>query len=137
MKNFYKLSKLFTMGFLGAILIMLLTHCPKENPINPDDTKPLTETSELATISDSFINALNEKSVSKVEVMMPDDLEEFYITMLKENTDKMPAFAEALKNRKLIFLSEMYAEYQIEIDGQKYTLAYGNSDNLGWKLIKF
>jgi hypothetical protein len=56
---------------------------------------------------------------------------------LEQYLDKFPAFTEALKNRKIIASEELYAEYELTIDGETYTIAYGQSGDGVWKLMRF
>ena len=49
----------------------------------------------------------------------------------------MRTFANALKNKKLVFANEMYAEYELTIDGNVFTIAYSNSGDGVWKLHRF
>ncbi len=129
--------KYFIGGFIAAFMLFNLTQCPEEETTKPKNDFPKEETAELRTFSENIISVFESKNVAGVSDMMYEEHREFYIPDLEEQTDKMPDFAEALKGRKLIGLNELYAEYEITIDGQTYTIAYGQSGDDVWKLLRF
>jgi hypothetical protein len=136
MTHLRPLYKYFLGGFLAAFLLLNLTQCP-EDTAKPKDEEPLEETAELTEFSNEVINAFANSSTDQVSDMMYEEHREFYIPDLQDNTDKMPTFAEALKERKLIGLNHLYAEYEITIDGAVYTIAYGQSGDGVWKILRF
>jgi len=136
MTKYQTLIKYFLGGFLAAFLMLNLTQCPEETT-KPKDEKPLEETTELTTFSNEVITAFETSDADQVSNMMYEEHREFYIPDLQTNTDKMPAFAEALKERKLIGLNDLYAEYEITIDGTTFTIAYGQSGDGVWKIMRF
>lgn len=136
MKNLKVFLKLFFSGFILAFMLTLLTHCPESNPVIPvDDTA--VETPAIKQFSNDVIIAFESSDKQKVLDLMYDEYKEIYGEELNTTPDKMQTFAEALKKRKIIFSNEMYAEYEIEIDGQTFTIAYSNTGEGDWKLQRF
>ena len=137
MKCFIHLRKYFVGGFIAAFMLFALTQCPEENATKSDEDILPTETTELKTFSESLITAFENQDIDKISEMMYEEHREFYIDDLGDYAEKMPIFAEALKSRKLTAMNELYAEYEITIEEQTYTIAYGQSGDANWKLLRF
>jgi hypothetical protein len=136
MSKLNPIIKYFLGGFLAAFLLLNLTQCPEETS-KPKDDDPPEEPAELVSFSDDVIGAFESQNASQVSDMMYEEHREFFIPDLEDQHEKMKIFAEAIKERKLIGLNELYAEYEITIDGQTYTIAYGQSGDGVWKLFRF
>lgn len=136
MKEFSNYVKLFVIGIVLATFSSLLTHCPKQNPSGPIDD-PGEETEQVKQFNIDVITAFESGNKQSVIDLMYDEYKEIYSQELNATPGQMQAFANALKDRKLIYANEMYAEYEITIEGQIYTIAYSNSGEGDWKLHRF
>lgn len=132
-KNYFRL---FIIGFLLAFIMSNLTHCPEESPTNPGE-EPAFETEQLKDLNLTTIEAFNSANKDVVLDLMYDEYKEIYGEYLDDNTDKMKAYAKALESRKIIFANDMYAEYEITIEGKVFTIAYSHSGDGNWKLHRF
>lgn len=136
MKNIKVFLKLFLIGFVLAFMMTTLTQCPQENPTGPID-EPAVETESIKQFSSKIITAFESGNKQNVLDLMYDEYKEIYSKDLEDAPEKMPTFAEALKNRKVIFANELYAEYELTIDGTKFTISYSNEGNGNWKIERF
>jgi hypothetical protein len=135
MKNLKVFLKLFFSGFILASILSLLTHCPESNPVIPvDDTA--VETPALKQLSDEVINAFESGSKDAVLNLLYDDYK-FIYEDFDATSEQMQRFAEAINKRKIIFANELYAEYEIIIDQQTYTIVYSNFGDGNWVLQRF
>lgn len=56
---------------------------------------------------------------------------------IPDNPAVLKKFGEALAGKKLIYGTPFYAEYEITIDGEKFTVAFAQSGDGVWKLVRF
>lgn len=131
-----KYFRLFIIGFLLAFIMSNLTHCPEDSPTNPGE-EPAIETEQLKDLNKSTIEAFNSTKKENVLDLMYDEYKDIYGEYLNDNSEKMQKYAIALETRKIIFANDMYAEYEITIDGKIYTIAYSHSGVGNWKLHRF
>lgn len=136
MKGLHNYIKLYFFGIVLAAISSFLTHCPEDNPTAPIDN-PGQETEQVKKFNNDVISAFQSGNKQSVLDLMYDEYKEIYSEELETTPDKMEIFANALKNRKLIFANEMYAEYEVTIDGQIFTITYSNSGEGNWKLHRF
>ena len=136
MKNLKVFLQLFLTGFFLAFMLTALTQCPQENSVGPVD-KSAVETGEVKLFSQNVIIAFESNDKQTALDLMNDEYKDIYEEVLNTTPDKMQTFAQALKNRKIIFANEMYAEYEITVDGQVFTIAYSNTGEGDWKLHRF
>lgn len=136
MDKFFKFGRLFVLGFLLAFITANLTMCPEESATNPSEPPPV-ETEQVKQFNTTVKTAFESGDKSAVINLMYEDYQDIYGEMLNKSTADMQAFAKALENRKLIFANELYAEYEITIDGNVYTIAYSNNGDNIWKLHRF
>ncbi|MBX3043042.1 MAG: hypothetical protein KIT33_02240 [Candidatus Kapabacteria bacterium] len=137
MENLKVSARFIIAGFLLAFLLSFLTHCPESNPSGPINEDPAVETPDIKQFSNDVIAAFESQNPDVVLNLMYDEYKEFHSEGLKATAEKMQTFAEALKNRKIIFSSELYAEYEVTIDGEVFTIAYSNYGDGNWMLHRF
>lgn len=137
MENLKVSVRFLLVGFLLAFLLSFLTHCPESNPSGPVDETPAEETPAIKQFSNDVIAAFESQTPDLVLNLMYDEYKEFYSEGLRATPEKMQTFAEALKNRKIVFSSELYAEYEVTIDGEIFTIAYSNYGDGNWMLHRF
>lgn len=134
MKNFTIFLKLFFTGAILAFIMSTLTHCPEPSPTEPI-IEPAVETAPMKQYSETVIIAFQSGDKQKVVDLMYDEYKEIYGKQLENATSKsMADFASALENRKIIKANELYAEYELTINGMAFTIAYSNDGNGNWKL---
>lgn len=136
MKNLKVFLQLFLTGFFLAFMLTALTQCPQENSVGPDD-KPAVETGEVKQFSLNVISAFKSGDKQKVVDLMYDEFKDVFGKQLEESTASMADFATALENRKIIKANELYAEYELTINGTTFTIAYSNDGDGNWKLERF
>jgi hypothetical protein len=137
--NMIKLNiylRLFLIGFFLAFLLIGLTNCPQENSTGPIDD-PAVETAPMKQYNEKVITAFQSGDKQKVVDLMYDEYKDIYSSQLDSDPQKMQNFANALEKRKIIFANAFYAEYEVEIDGQIFTIAYSNTGDGNWKLQRF
>jgi len=136
MNSLSKYFKFYVLGILIAAIISSLTHCSDENSTSPADNFG-TETEQVKRFNETVISAFESGDKQTVLNLMYDEYKEIYSNELNAAPEKMQTFANALKNKKLVFANEMYAEYELTIDGNVFTIAYSNSGDGVWKLHRF
>lgn len=137
MYNLNPILKYFLGGFIAAFMLLNLTQCPEEDSSKPSDETPAEETEELKAISEELISAFEAQDIDKIRSMMYENHVDLFTEDIEQNLDKFPAFTEALRNRKIIASAQHYAEYELTIDGETYTIAYAQSGNGNWRLLRF
>jgi len=137
MRGFKKIIRAFGIGFVLAFIMQFFTMCPTDSGNNPAENPPIEETAEIKAYSDQVVNAFKSGNEQQVIALMYDEHKEAYTKDIIFTTEKMNQFASALENRKLISLNELYAEYELTIDGITFTIAYANSGDGVWKLFRF
>jgi len=133
------LLKMYVLGFIVAMFLNMNTTCKKDdNPVEPAEvTPPANETAEMTNLSDSLTSAF--KSVDKTRILncVSDECKATLQEELNNTTADIAAFGAALEKRTLIYSSELYAEYEVEVNGQKYNVAYANCGDSKWKVVRF
>ena len=142
MKIRLKRLELFTFGFILAALLNLTSNCSEKNsPTQPEDkidppTTDYLETQPMKNLSDSLISAFNLEDKSKVISCLSEDTRDIYGEILNNSTASLKAFGKGLENRKLVFANQLYAEYEITVDGKIYSIAYVSCGDDIWHLSR-
>lgn len=136
MKTLKKIRKFLPLSVFLCGIVLLMIHCSSDNPVDNSPTKPLQETAALKSFSTELINAMNSESPAEVEKLIYPEDSSSLVALLEENPEKMKGFAKALESRKLIVMTDLYAEYEIELNGNKITICYGNSGDEKWYLTR-
>ncbi|RJP62395.1 MAG: hypothetical protein C4539_18180 [Ignavibacteriales bacterium] len=130
---------MYVLGFIIAMFLNMNSTCKKDdNPVEPAEvTPPANETTEMTNLSDSLISAF--KSIDKTRILncVSDECKATLQEELNNTTADIAAFGSALEKRTLIYTSELYAEYEVEVNGQKYNVAYANCGDSKWKVVRF
>lgn len=138
-----KLVGYFLIGIALALMVDGVTSCKKSenNPVESEPIKPPIETEVIKDLEDDSQKAelaFKSGNTAEVKKVISETAAKIYGTELENVKPKFNAFAEALKNKKLIAYSELYAEYEITVDGKNYFIAFGRqNDNGDWKLVRF
>jgi hypothetical protein len=139
MKYYHKFFTLFLSGFLLATVTNFFASCSKsESPTQPIDDNPAqySETSEMKNLSDSLISAFKLENKEKVMNCFNEEFKDTYRLIINNTTKSLSEFGTALEKRKLTFANSLYAEYELIIDGITYTIAYANSGDSKWQLVR-
>lgn len=119
----------------SVIVMMLLIACGGEKTTEPGDTE--VESPELKAFAsyatqvllsgdrDSLLTITDEEYAAVIGQDVPDD------------PAAMAKLGKALASRKLLYASPLYAEYEVTIDGTKYTVAFAQGGNGEWKLLRY
>jgi uncharacterized protein YaaN involved in tellurite resistance len=141
MGSIYTYLKFFFFGFCIAFIINLSLSCSdKESPTQPEvgnpDFSEFQESEAMQKLSEDLISAFKSNNKSKVIEYLSDEVKEIYSEILNSSTKSLSDYGSALESRKLIFANELFAEYEITINGEVYTLDYGNGGDNVWKLLR-
>ena len=139
MKNQYHSFTLFVVGFLLAAGLNHIPSCSNnESPTQPTDGNPAeySETQGMKNLSDSLISAFKSENKEKVMNCFNEEFKNTYQPIINNTTKSLSAFGTALEKRKLTFANSLYAEYELIIDGIIYTIAYANSGDSKWQLVR-
>ena len=127
---------LFAFLFLASLIIWNMCS-KKQSPNAPSEGVTYDETSAMAALSDSLILAF--QSGDKERVLAFTDPE--YRAVCEEELDgtqaTLAAVSQALKERRLVFAGALYVEYEVMINGDHYSIAYGNCGDGHWQLLRF
>ena len=133
--------KYFFTGLSFSLMMIIIVTCSsdKSNPTEPDNNDP-TEVPIIQQIEEDtqlITAAFKSGTYDEVKNTLSPGALNKYGDDLKNQTEKYSAFASALENKKLIAFSSFYAEYEIEIDGKKYSVAFSKVTETGkWQLVK-
>ncbi len=126
----------FLLGFALAFIVFNLTMCP-DKTAGPVDDHGGVEAKELKEFGLKAKNAFTSGSIDSVLAITYDEFAKIYRDELPNDPAKFVKYGEALEKKKLIFGNQFYAEYEVEIEGEKYTIAFGQSGDGQWKIIRF
>jgi len=138
-----KLIGYFLIGIALALMVDGVTSCKKSenNPVEPEPLKPPIETDVIKDLEDDSQKAelaFKSGSTSEIEKVISETAAKIYGAELENVKPKFNTFADALENKKLIAYSELYAEYEITVEGKNYFIAFGRQNENGdWKLVRF
>jgi hypothetical protein len=138
-----KMVGYFLIGLTLAFMVDGVTSCKKSenNPVEPEPLKPPIETEVIKDLEDDAQkaeSAFKSGSTAEVKKVISETASKIYGADLENVKHKFSAFADALKNKKLVGYSELYAEYEITVDGKTYFVAFGKQNENGdWKLVRF
>jgi hypothetical protein len=128
----------FSLIVSAAVIAVLLYCSKKEPPTAPvENSGAKTETASMKILSDSLVVAFKSASAERVLGFVNDEFKGVYREELRGSTADMAAFGEALKGRRLVDANELYAEYQVSVGGETVTLAYANTGDGHWQLVRF
>ena len=119
--------------WISVFTSSLICFCSKDNP----PTTPIVETSSLRTFSDSLATAFKSGNADQILQKINDEYKAVYAQDLADAGAKLQILGDALQSRKLVFSGPLYAEYELSIDGRTYTIAYANSGDGVWRLVRF
>lgn len=140
MKYHWNFVKLFCFGFMLAAVFNLTPSCSEnESPTQPNDhnSSEYYESQDLKNLLDSLITAFKSENKSKVLNCINEEFIETYTPILNNSTASLSAFGTALETRKLVFSNSLYAEYEISVNENTYTIAYANCGEDKWQLVRF
>ncbi len=132
--------KFFLFGFILAAFLNYIPSCSEEkSPVQPEDQNipGYSESPELKKLSDSLISAYKAEDKAKIIEFINEETKEIYANILNTSTKSLAAYGEALENRKLTFVNDLYAEYEITINEITYTFACANTGDGFWQLVRF
>ncbi|MCX7908883.1 MAG: hypothetical protein N2560_05120 [Ignavibacteria bacterium] len=127
----------FIFGFLLAFIFFNLTNCPDKVTGPGDDNSIGMETPELKSFAKRAENAFQSGSRDSVLAVTYEEFANVTKEYLPNDPDLLKKFGEALTKKKLLFANNFYAEYEIQIDGKTYTIAFAQSGDGVWKLVRF
>jgi hypothetical protein len=134
-------DRLIGLGLILLLLLLsfsLLSTCSKDSPTAPGEPPvEYTETSAMKILSDSLVVAFQSGRTENILRSVGEEQKTVYAAELNGSSADLAAYGEALKSRKLLFANSLYAEYQVQISGSAYTLAYANSGDGQWRLVRF
>ena len=139
-------SNQFLRMLMVAFLFLLLSGCgggggggDSDNGSNDPANNGTSETSELRTATTGVENAFISGDPQKVLTVMSDESKAFYQGDINSIQGDMAAFGNDFKNRKLIYATDNYAEYEFtaKADGKKFTVTFSRQDDGTWKLTRF
>ncbi len=137
MQKLLRAVKPFVMGFSLAFIIFNLTMCP-DKATGPSDTNNTgNETAELKSFVSKAENVFLEGNRDSVLAITYENYAELLKDDLPNDPEKIKKFGEALQKRKLVYAGPMYAEYEVTINGETYTVAFGQSGDGVWKIVRF
>lgn len=137
MKKFLSNSRYYIIGFVLAFVMLNFTMCP-EKATGPSDESPVgIEPAELKTFAKLAENAFLSGLKDSVLAITYNEFAESCKNYLPDKPEAFKKFGEALAGRKLIYGTPFYAEYEITINDEKYTVAFAQSGDGVWKLARF
>lgn len=141
MKRIYENIKYYFLGFIVALILINFTWCKKKptEPTNESNENGIigVETQALKDFTTKTKNKFLSGKKDSVLAITYEEFAKIYKEDIPNDQQKFIKFGEALEKKKLIFANQFYAEYEVEIDGKKYVIAFGQSGDNNWKIIRF
>ncbi len=118
-----------------AVAVLVFLACGGEKSTEPDGSQ--TEPPELKAFTsyatevllggdkDSMLAITDEEYASVIHQDVPDD------------SVAIAKLGRAIASRKLLYATSLYAEYEVTIDGVKYTVAFAQGGDGEWKLLRY
>jgi hypothetical protein len=111
--------------------------CPDDATGPADPGQPQDETAELKDFNQRAESAFLTANSDSIIAWTYDNVASEISSGITSNPEKLKKFGEAFKSRKILFANEIYAEYEFDVEGEKYTVAMGNSGDGVWKFIRY
>ena len=127
---------LFTFLVLSALVFWNMCS-DKHSPSSPSEDETYSETPALLAFSDSLIVAFQTGKKDSILALTSPEYRAVCDEELDGTLNTMPAVGQALVKRRLVSVSALYAEYEVTINGEKYSIAYGNCGDGHWQLMRF
>ena len=130
---------LFCYGFVIAAILIFSFSCTGDNSTTQSqdqNNSEYSETQAMRNLSDNLIAAFKSENKDEIINYLSDNVKDVYSDILNNSTQNLSDFGTALEKRKLVFASQLFAEYEITINGEIYTIAYGNGGDGVWKLLR-
>ncbi|MBP7506432.1 MAG: hypothetical protein KA807_01310 [Prolixibacteraceae bacterium] len=130
--------KFFILGLSIAFISHFMGGCEKDefDPYEPNElTANVTEIKKSAeSIEQTFISG----NIDSIKNVLTDEAYELYGTQLDDvDKDLLINFGNAIKQRELIFNSDIYAEFTYVKDRISYTFSMARETDGSWKLMRF
>jgi hypothetical protein len=137
MKRFFSQFNFFLFGFAIAFILLNFTMCPEKATGPSDDNSTGIEPADLKTFAKRAENAFLSGQKDSVLAITYEEWAEACKDYITSDPEKLKKFGEALSRKKLIYGTNPYAEYEITIDGEKFTVAFAQSGDGNWKLVRY
>jgi hypothetical protein len=137
MDKIKKLTRPFLIGFALSFILFNLTMCPEDTTGPSDPSQPKEETAQLKDFNTRAENAFLTANTDSIIAWTYDNIALEIGKDIKSDPEKLKKFGEAFKSKKILFANEFYAEYEFDVDGEKFTVAMGNSGDGNWKFIRY
>lgn len=127
--------KYFIIGILFAGLIhMLLSSSCVDELVNPkeDSTEKQIEES-MTKLEEAFLSG----DTTKLKNEMTATAQAFYGEDFAGLQSVMAKIGNAMKNRRVTKITELYAEAVVTHEGKEFLLTFARQDDDSWKLIRF
>lgn len=102
-----------------------------------DQTAQYEETSQLKEVTSQTENAFLDGDAEEVLKLMSEETKGTYQSALSDDQAQLVNFGNDFKNRKLIFATDNYAEYEFTANNQTYTVTFSLQEDGTWKLTRF
>ena len=123
------------------LIFLLITGCGGGGGGSDDNTNDsgttVSEPAQLQSASKSVEDAFKSGVPANVLAAMSDEAKTFYTEDIDNIENMMVDFGKDFENRKLIYSSDNYAEYEFTADGETYTVTFSRQDDGTWKLTRF
>lgn len=129
-----KTLKYFLLGFIlmAGIHLFMNIGCKdtSTSPSSPDNSGKIESSAKLAE------SIFSSADTSKLYTILTESTYNTYKSDFAEFQKVMPLYANAFKNRKLLYSNEIFAEYEFSVDGKSYTVTFTRQDDGSWKITR-
>ncbi|MBU0993942.1 MAG: hypothetical protein KJ737_15715 [Proteobacteria bacterium] len=125
----------FSRGLMTTLIFVLIMGCSNGSTNDPGIT--VSEPVELKSATISVENAFLSGVPTNVLTTMSDESKAFYEADIDNIEALMVDFGNDFKNRKLMYSTDNYAEYEFTAKNETNTVTFSKQDDGSWKLTRF
>lgn len=129
-----------TLGFCATAFVHLFLPVSCKSlfgEVTPSEETVIIDMQGLDKSMQEVETAFLNENVTGVSNMLSLDAQERMKDVVPKLKPYLKDFGTAFKNRKLVFITPIYAEYSFDYNGRQVSVAFSRNDDAVWKMMRF
>lgn len=128
----------FICGLVVAMTLHISYRCQKDNePISEDENLIKIDLNQVNKDAQKAEDAFLSGKTDNVKSVIHEDALKIYKDAIEsQSPERLTAFGNAFKKRKLINHSEIYSEYEFSEGNKTFTIAFAMTGDKTWKIVR-